>query len=142
MALKFHPEPGTILICDFSTGFQPPEMVKRRPVIVISPKLKHRNHLATIVPLSTTAPDPVCDFHCKITLKEPMPKPFHSPTMWVKGDMLATVAFSRLELLRGKRDKSGKRNYLTICLEPVQLKDVYGCVLHAIGLGHLTSASE
>jgi mRNA interferase MazF len=31
MPLKFHPEPGTILICDYTTGFIAPEMVKRRP---------------------------------------------------------------------------------------------------------------
>ncbi len=140
MALKFHPKAGTILICDFSGGFQPPEMVKRRPVIVISPKLKHRNNLATVVPLSTTGPNPVCPFHCTITLKTPLPKPFDSPTMWVKGDMLQTVAFSRLDLPGPfVTDPSiGKRNYLTICLEPTQLRSVYECVLHGIGLGDLT----
>jgi hypothetical protein len=26
MALTFHPPQGTIVICDFSTGFQPPEL--------------------------------------------------------------------------------------------------------------------
>jgi hypothetical protein len=62
--------------------------------------------------------------------------------MWVKGDMLSTVSFDRLELLRTGRDRSGKRNYVTILLEPSQLKIVYGCVLHAIGLGHLTSTGE
>lgn len=40
MALRFHPKPGTILMCDFDTGFQVPEMVKKRPVIVLSPKRK------------------------------------------------------------------------------------------------------
>lgn len=28
MAIQFHPDPGTVLICDF-TGFREPEMVKR-----------------------------------------------------------------------------------------------------------------
>jgi hypothetical protein len=28
MPLTFHPKPGTIVICDYSTGFRPPEMVK------------------------------------------------------------------------------------------------------------------
>jgi uncharacterized protein YifN (PemK superfamily) len=43
--LKFHPEPGTILICDYSTGFKKPEMVKKRPVVTISPRLKRRDGL-------------------------------------------------------------------------------------------------
>ena len=30
MPITFHPHAGVVLICDFSTGFQPPEMVKRR----------------------------------------------------------------------------------------------------------------
>ena len=38
MALNFHPEPGMVLICDFTTGFRVPEIVKRRPVVVISPR--------------------------------------------------------------------------------------------------------
>lgn len=28
MPLTFHPDTGTIVICDYSTGFQPPEMVE------------------------------------------------------------------------------------------------------------------
>jgi uncharacterized protein YifN (PemK superfamily) len=31
MPLTFHPNAGDIVICDYSTGFQPPEMVKVRP---------------------------------------------------------------------------------------------------------------
>ncbi|WP_210210156.1 type II toxin-antitoxin system PemK/MazF family toxin [Rhodopseudomonas palustris] len=60
MTLKFHPEPGTILICDYSTGFKAPEMVKKRPVVTVSPRLKRRDGLVTVVPLSTSRPEPVC----------------------------------------------------------------------------------
>ena len=142
MALKFHPEPGTILICDYSTGFRPPEMVKLRPVVTISPRLKHRNELVTIVPLSTTKPNRVCDYHCTIRPITPLPAPFDSPEMWVKADMITTVAFNRLDLIRAGRDQFGKRKYLKIRLEPPQLKIVHQCVLHAIGLGHLTLAQQ
>ena len=38
MALKYPPRPGTLWMCDFDTGFKPPEMVKKRPVVVISPR--------------------------------------------------------------------------------------------------------
>ncbi len=58
MPLTFSPRPGEIVICDFSTGFRPPEMVKVRPVVVISPR-RRTSQLVTVVPLSTTPPDPV-----------------------------------------------------------------------------------
>ena len=57
MALKYPPKVGTLWICDFNTGFKPPEMIKRRPVVVISPR--RSTELCTIVPLSTTVPDPL-----------------------------------------------------------------------------------
>lgn len=138
MPLKFHPEPGTILICDYSTGFRIPEMVKKRPVVTISPRLKRRDGLITVVPLSTSAPTPVCDHHCKVIVKPALPSPFDSEEAWVKADMLATVGFERLDLVRTGRDPFGKRKYLTRQLEPEVMQTVYQCVLHAIGLGHLT----
>jgi mRNA interferase MazF len=107
MTLKFHPEPGTILIRDYTTGFREPEMVKRRPVVTISPRLKRRDGLITVVPLSTTPPTPVCDHHCRLTIDPALPEPFDSPEMWVKADMLATVGFARLDLIRTGRDESG-----------------------------------
>jgi len=42
MSIKFNPEQGLIVICDFK-GFVPPEMVKRRPAVVISPRLRQRS---------------------------------------------------------------------------------------------------
>lgn len=42
MALTFHPKPGAILVCDYDTGFVPPEMVKKRLCIVITPRLRRR----------------------------------------------------------------------------------------------------
>ena len=138
MALKFHPEPGTILICDYRTGFKVPEMVKRRPVVTVSPRLKRRDGLITVVPLSTTPPVPVCDHHCVIKPKIRLPEPFDSAEMWVKADMMATVGFERLDLVRGPREAFAKRKYLIQHLEPDQLKIVYQCLLHALGLSLLT----
>lgn len=54
MSLRFPPKLGTIVICDYSTGFCPPEMVKHRLAIVVSPRLPHRDGLCTVVPLSAT----------------------------------------------------------------------------------------
>ena len=65
MAIQFYPQPGTILICDFA-GFVEPEMVKRRPVIVIGPRLRNRGNLVNIVPLSTARPGEMCPYHYKL----------------------------------------------------------------------------
>ncbi|MBM3084813.1 type II toxin-antitoxin system PemK/MazF family toxin [Chelatococcus daeguensis] len=142
MPLKFHPEPGTVLICDFDSGFREPEMVKRRPVVVISPRLKRRTGLVSVVPLSTTPPDPIEDYHCEVRMEPPLPKPFDSPTAWVKADMLYTVGFQRLELVRTGRDQYGKRKYLTPVLAPAELARIQHCVLVALGLSGLTKRSE
>ena len=48
MAIKFYPRQGTLLMCDFNTGFRVPEMVKVRPVVVVS---RTRGQVATVVPL-------------------------------------------------------------------------------------------
>jgi hypothetical protein len=58
--------------------------------------------------------------------------------MWVKGDMTATVGFHRLSLLRTGRDRYGKRKYVTVKLDPADMKAVYCAVLNGFGLGRLT----
>lgn len=95
MSITFHPEQGTIVICDF-TGFVVPEMVKRRPAVVISPRLRTRTGLCTVVPLSTTPPAPIAPYHCKLHVTPTLPKPYDAPYHWVKADMVYTVSFARL----------------------------------------------
>lgn len=130
MALKYHPAQGTILMCDYRSGFIPPEMVKSRPCIVVSPRLRQRNNLCSVVPLSTTPPDPILDHHCQISLDRPLPAPFNSPTMWVKCDMLATVSFDRLDLIQ-----VAKRTYITPRVTADELEMIQLGMLHALGLG-------
>jgi mRNA interferase MazF len=137
MALTFHPEPGTVLVCDFH-GCVGAEMNKRRPVLVISPKLKHRTGLCTIVPLSTTEPRVVQPYHLRIEFNPVLPPPFDSPEMWVKGDMVASVAFQRLELIRTQRMANGKREYLTAQISGNDLSAVYRALLNGLGLARLT----
>ncbi|WP_293810345.1 type II toxin-antitoxin system PemK/MazF family toxin [uncultured Bosea sp.] len=139
MALKFHPEPGTLLLCDFSTGFCEPEMVKRRPVVVISPRLKRRDGLLGVVPLSTQQPTPMMDYHYELTLEVPLPAPFDSRTMWAKADMVSTVGFHRLDLFREGRGPDGRRKYLARKIEDAQLRSIHRAMLHGLGLGHLTA---
>jgi len=98
MPLQHHPKSGTILLCDYS-GFKVPEMVKTRPVVIISPRLRHRDRLCTVVPLSGTEPKHPEKYHHILTFDRPLPKPWNSPRYWVKADMLATVGFDRLNLI-------------------------------------------
>lgn len=133
MTVKFHPEPGTIVRVDLSEGFRPPEMVKRRPCIVLSPPIRGRNQMCTIVPLSTTDPDPVHMHHLKIRLDPPLPPPYDSPEMWVKGDIVLTVAFHRLRLLFTNKS-NGKRDYDVRVLDAETFERVRHCVRHGLGL--------
>jgi mRNA interferase MazF len=71
MSVVVHPEPGTIVRLDLSEGFRPPEMVKRRPAIVLSPPLAGRQQLCTVVPLSTTVPKLIGPHHLQITFEPP-----------------------------------------------------------------------
>lgn len=134
MPLTYHPKPGDILVCDYNTGFTAPEMVKRRPIIVISPRLRRRNGLCTVVPLSTTQPDVEEDYHCRISMCPTLPKPWDSSWMWVKADMIATVSFERLELIRGPKDFQGKRKYLQCRIDDSSLQAIRRCVLFALGV--------
>lgn len=112
MALKHPVAPRTILLCDYDLGgFRPPEMVKRRPAIVLVGRIPHRNNLHTVVPLSGTESNE--KYHCKIELDYPLPAPFAQTTWWVKADMIATVSFARLDLFRTNRDNNGNRKYLS-----------------------------
>jgi uncharacterized protein YifN (PemK superfamily) len=133
-----HPETGMIVVCDFSTGFKEPEMVKRRPVIVLSPKIARRANVCTIVPLSTVPPAPPMPFHCELVIQPVLPPPFHEGPNWVKSDMVTTVGFYRLDLVRLGKDRSGKRIYRWDRLSAEQLKQVRKCVLNGIGLAGLT----
>jgi mRNA interferase MazF len=132
MPLSFHPSPGTLLVCDYTTGFRAPEMVKRRPVVVISPRLRHRNNLVAVIPLSTTAPPSILPYHACIQLARPLPKPFDTPVMWAKTDMIATVGFDRLDRFRLPRTGAG-RKYEIRQLDDAQLLAVRKALLHGLG---------
>ena len=110
MSIPFHPEQGTIVICDFK-GFVPPEMVKRRPAVIVSPRLRNRGRLCSIVPLSTTPPKPIAPYHYKLHVDPVLPAPYDAKFHWVKADMVYTVSFDRLFMPFNGKDDSGKRIY-------------------------------
>ena len=129
MPITFHPHPGEVLICDFSTGFRPPEMVKRRHVVVVSPRRRHHSGLCLVVPFSTVAPEPIEAFHHLIPVGA---YPFFHPRrdVWAKGDMLTCVAFRRLDrvLLNG--------HYVAPSLRPDDFTAIQRAVLAALEIRH------
>jgi uncharacterized protein YifN (PemK superfamily) len=134
MAILYPPRMGQILICDYTTGFKVPEMVKVRPVVVISPEPRGRiTRLCTVVPLSTTQPEALELHHCEIRLARPLPKPFDAAICWAKADMLATVSYERLDMPKAGKGFDGKRKYIKVFLEDTQLASVRQCALAALG---------
>jgi len=137
MALTFHPRPGMVLICDFNTGFKAPEMVKRRPVVVISPRPRRSNQLCTIVPLSTTVPNPVEPFHHRMDPRS-LPGKLAGKETWAKCNMLATVSLERLDRVMVGKDPRGKRTYVAVSVTAGDLKVIRRGVMIALGLpGHI-----
>jgi mRNA interferase MazF len=133
MTVIIHPQPGTIVRVDLTEGFRPPEMVKRRPCVILSPPLPGRQQLCSIVPLSTTEPNRIERYHTVLEFDPPLPAPYESPRMWLKGDIVLTVAFHRLRFLflPGR----GQRQYDIRVLDPEAFVRVQQCVKAGLGLG-------
>jgi uncharacterized protein YifN (PemK superfamily) len=119
-----------ILICDFDRGgFLPPEMVKRRRVVV----LRVFGRIALVVPLSATEPKPLRSFHTAIHHLG-----YHAITVpvWAKADTLAHVSLERLDRVsvRGK-------NY-TERVRADDFQRLLVAVAHATGTIALTQATR
>lgn len=136
MPLSYYPRPGEILVCDYGQHAIPPEMTKTRPVVVVGPRHRRRADLVGIVPLSTTVPRTIEDYHCQITLTLPLPPPFDSPTMWAKCDMYQSVALQRLDRFKQPRNRyGGARKWTTGQVTAQQLEALKTAVLRGLGLG-------
>lgn len=131
--IESHPPQGTILICDF-TGFKTPEMVKKRPVIVVSKPIVSRPDLCTVVALSTTSPSKILPMHYELKLDPPLPIPYDSPSHWVKGDMIYSFSFRRFSYPCKGRDSSGTRIHVYEVISAEQLKCVQKCIMAGIGI--------
>jgi len=107
MPLLYQPHPGSVVVCDFQ-GFVVPEMIKVRPVVILT-KHKKNKQLVTIVPLSTTQPFEVEDHHHELS-QNPLPDKPNYISVWAKCDMVATVSLQRLD--RYKTHQAGKRVYV------------------------------
>ena len=135
MPLKYAPSPGTILKCNFQ-NFKSPEMTKERPVIVLSPRLENCSRTTFLfVPLSTTEPMIVHDYHLKLELPgRELPKGLMREC-WLKGDMIYSLSLNRFELYQFRRSKdTGKRAYYTERFSREKLLEIRKAVTCAIGL--------
>ena len=132
MALPYYPSRGEVLICDFDSGFQPPEMVKKRPVVVISIKESHRRRLCTVVPFSTTEPAPRERWHHSLAHVR-VPGLHAAAPMWAKCDMVATVSFDRLNKPYIK-SRHG-RVYRELVLDVADMLAIDACLKVYLSLG-------
>ena len=133
MVLRFHPKEGMFLVCDYR-GYEKPEMVKRRPVVVISPRFRTREGLCTVVPLSCSTPDPVMPYHVLLELDRPLGGRWQQMTLWAKCDMVTVASFKRLDLIRIGKTKDGRRLYNYTRLDDDKLLDLRQAVARSIGL--------
>lgn len=130
--IKWQPKAGQILVCNFGLGFQRPEMIKIRPVIVISPKVSPWNKLCTVLPISSRAPEPVQQHHFR--LPDGLVPGEKYEEAWIKGDNVMTVGAHRLD-----RIKTGFRTYVAPEAPPAVLKEARRCVLYSAGMNSLTT---
>ncbi|WP_366949739.1 type II toxin-antitoxin system PemK/MazF family toxin [Geobacter sp.] len=129
-----------VLICDFTTGFKAPEMVKRRPVVVVSPRPRRNTQLCIVVPLSTTSPSPVEPHHHCLEAAS-LPGSLAARQTWAKCDMLMTVSLDRLDRVKMGRDKAtGKRLYLSGSVTSDDFRAIQKAILAALGLKRLTGS--
>lgn len=90
--------------------------------------------MCTIVTMSTTEPLTIRDHHLAIEFHPTLPAPYNKPRMWVKGDIVLTVAFHRLRYLFNGKNAAGDRNYDIRRLDPLTFEKVRECVRFGLGL--------
>ena len=103
-------------MCDFS-GFREPEMVKPRPVIVISPRLPHRSDIVAIVPISLTEPRHTLPFCFRLS-KNYHPDESDDLPCWAKADMLLNLGLYRMSWDSRSAAESGNFRF---SLQPTSL---------------------
>lgn len=131
--ITFIPEPRMVLVCNFDTGFRPPEMVKIRPVVVVSPR-RHNGQTCMVVPLSTTAPEHVTECHHRLE-RHSLPNWFREGENWAKCDMLTTVANHRLDRVKDGRNPDGSRRYVAHMVSLDDWKAIRAGILISLGMG-------
>ena len=94
---------------------------------------RRSNRLCTIVPLSTTAPNPVEPFHHRMNPRS-LPGKLARKEIWAKCDMLATVSLERLDRVMVGKEPGGKRMYVAAPVTADDLEAIRRGVMIALGL--------
>lgn len=119
-----------MLVADFR-GFEPPEICKKRPVIVVSPRLPNRGDLVAVVPTSTTAPRKEMPYHVRLS-RNYAPWDAGGGPVWAKCDLLMNIGLHRLDGF-----KVGRRAWETPQISEQDLERVRAGVMAALGFdGH------
>lgn len=118
-------------MCNFR-GFEVPEMVKVRPVIVTSPRLPNRSSIVAIVPISLTPPTHKHAYVVRLSQNYHPLEDDHLPC-WAKCDMILNIGIHRLDGF-----KVGRRRWETPQASAADLQAVRMGVLHGLGMhaGH------
>jgi len=136
MSLTYHPRQGEVLMCDYGAGgFIAPEMVKTRPIVVLSPK-RLNAQTCLVVPLSTTTPTVQLSHHHIINPMS-LPRALRQEVSWVKGDMVTHVAVSRLDRVRYRRSVDGRRVYESTIVLEADWRAIQICIRHSLGLNDI-----
>lgn len=118
-------------MCNFKTGFKPPEMIKVRPVVIVSRK---HDQVCTVVPLSTVESYEHSPCYVEIS-PESLPRPLSSRRCWAKCDMLSTVAHWRLDRIQeGKHPRTGQRLYTSPLITPEDLAKIRAGIRYVLEL--------
>jgi uncharacterized protein YifN (PemK superfamily) len=128
--LVHYPKKREVLGCDFE-GLKEPEMVKDRPVVILSVS-PARPELVLVAAISATEPIPLQPWHhplSKDSLWDKKPR-------WVKCDMIYALSVGRLHPWKIAKDRNtGKRKYLyNHFLSRADFAAVQAGVLSALGI--------
>lgn len=130
MPLTYFPRAGQVLVCNFE-GFQPPEMVKIRPVMIISPRLPDRGEIVTVVPISLTPPRKEVPYQVRLSKNYHPKEPADLPC-WAKCDMVMNIGRWRLDGF-----KVDRRTWANPQATGEDLNLVRRGVIFGLGMGHL-----
>ena len=126
MTIDFQPRQGMVLICNYETGFSPPEMTKLRRVVIVSEDDHNKYGLCTVVPFSTTPPGSEQPFHVRFEPKRYAFLHQELPT-WAKCNMINTISCRRLDRIR----VGGQ--YLSPRLDEADLSRIHKAMLTVFG---------
>ena len=134
------PDRGRIVIVNFEQAGTavPPEMVgTARPCLVIQNNSLKRDRLVTIVPLSTTAPNPAGKQHHLMSHYSFQGMPLNwggqGIERWAKCDYVVTVSLERCSDPYSK-PAGQARHYMRVNAAKVDLDAVDKCVKWALGI--------